>query len=145
MPEIARADLSEALLALGGVGVSDARSLGWLTPPPDAALTAAQELLQWLGATNANGELSEQGRRLLICRSIRASAAVVTRGEELGVASEACLAAALLSERDYPQRRAPPHGSGRTSRSRRERTVRRARADESLRRSRGPSTFGPTA
>jgi len=100
LPEIVRADLSEALLALGGAGISDARTLAWLTPPPEAALSAALELLQWLGATTAQGELSELGRRLLHLPIHPRLARVVTRGEELGVANEACLAAALLSERD---------------------------------------------
>jgi ATP-dependent helicase HrpB len=100
LPEIARADLSEALLALGGAGISDPRALGWLTPPPEAALTAAQELLQWLGATASSGQLTELGKRLLNLPIHPRLARVVTRGEELGVASEASLAAALLSERD---------------------------------------------
>jgi ATP-dependent helicase HrpB len=100
LPEIARADLSEALLALAGAGVSQPRELAWLTRPPEAALSAAQELLSWLGATTPEGDMTELGRRLLDLPLHPRLARVVTRGEELGVASEACLAAALLSERD---------------------------------------------
>jgi ATP-dependent helicase HrpB len=100
LPEIARADLSEAVLALAGAGIADPGALRWLTPPPDAALSAARELLSWLGATTARGDISEQGRRLLSLPLHPRLARVVTRGEELGVGSEACLAAALLSERD---------------------------------------------
>lgn len=100
LPEIARADLSEAVLALAGAGIADPGALSWLTPPPEAALTAARELLSWLGATTPQGDISEPGRRLLNLPLHPRLARVVTRGEELGVGSEACLAAALLSERD---------------------------------------------
>jgi ATP-dependent helicase HrpB len=100
LPEIARADLSEALLALAGAGISDPRGLRWLTPPPDAALSAAQDLLQWLGATTPQGDISPLGKRLLELPLHPRLARIVARGEELGVPSEASLAAALLSERD---------------------------------------------
>ena len=43
LPEVARADLSEAVLALAGAGIADPAALSWLTPPPEAALTAARE------------------------------------------------------------------------------------------------------
>ena len=100
LPEIARADLSEALLALAGAGIAQPRELGWLTPPPEAALSAAQDLLQWLAATTPQGDISLLGKRLLELPLHPRLARIVARGEELGVASEACLAAALLSERD---------------------------------------------
>lgn len=100
LPEIARADLSEAWLALAGAGIDEPGALGWLTAPPDAAFNAARELLQWLGATTPNGRISELGKRLLELPLHPRLARIVTRGEELGVANEACLAAALLSERD---------------------------------------------
>ena len=100
LPEIARADLSEALLALAGAGVTRPSALSWLTPPPESALAAAQELLGWLGALTPEGGLSESGRRLLALPLHPRLSRVVTRGAELGVTSEASLAAALLSERD---------------------------------------------
>jgi ATP-dependent helicase HrpB len=100
LPEIARADLSEALLSLAGAGIARPSELGWLTPPPEAALAAAQELLGWLGAVTPAGDITPQGQRLLRLPLHPRLARIVTRGEELGVGSEACLAAALLSERD---------------------------------------------
>jgi ATP-dependent helicase HrpB len=100
LPEIARADLSETLLALAGAGIPEPRELRWLTPPPDAALSAARDLLGWLGAITPTGDISELGRRLLQLPLHPRLARIVARGEELGAASEACLAAALLSERD---------------------------------------------
>lgn len=100
LPEIARADLSEALLSLYGAGIRQPQQLAWLTAPPEAALGAAQELLGWLGAVTPEGEITRLGRRLLELPLHPRLGRVVTRGAELGVASEACLAAALLSERD---------------------------------------------
>ena len=101
LPEIARADLSEALLALAGAGISAPRELAWFTTtPPDAALLAAEQLLGWLGAVTAKGDISPLGKRLLALPLHPRLARVVARGEELGVAAEGCLAAALLSERD---------------------------------------------
>jgi ATP-dependent helicase HrpB len=100
LPEIARADLSEALLALAGAGISRPRELGWLTPPPEAALAAAQELLGLLGATTTEGDISPLGKRLLELPLHPRLGRIVTRGAELGVAAETCLAAALLGERD---------------------------------------------
>jgi ATP-dependent helicase HrpB len=100
LPEIVRADLSETLLALAGAGLPEPRALRWLTPPPEAALAAARDLLGWLGALGPTGDISELGRRLLELPLHPRLARIVARGEQLGAASEACLAAALLSERD---------------------------------------------
>lgn len=100
LPEIARADLSEALLALAGAGVTRPSELTWLTPPPEASLAAARDLLTWLGALTPEGSLSESGKRLLAMPLHPRLSRIVTRGAELGVAGEASLAAALLSERD---------------------------------------------
>lgn len=100
LPEIARADLSEALLALAGAGIDQPEALRWLTPPPEAALSAARDLLRWLGAVSTQGAISPLGRRLLELPLHPRLARVVARGEELGVGSEASLAASLLAERD---------------------------------------------
>jgi ATP-dependent helicase HrpB len=100
LPEIARADLSETLLALASIGVREPARLGWLTRPPEAALAHAQELLRWLSAVDEHGSITALGRRLLEAPLHPRLARIALRGEELGVASEPCLAAALLSERD---------------------------------------------
>jgi ATP-dependent helicase HrpB len=100
LPEIARADLSEAVLALAGAGIARPEALGWLSPPPESALSAARELLHWLGAIDGAGVISKQGLRLLSLPLHPRLARVLTRGEELGVGREAALAASLLAERD---------------------------------------------
>jgi ATP-dependent helicase HrpB len=100
LPEIARADLSETILALASIGVEQPQALAWLTQPSEAALGHARELLRWLSAVTEQGAITALGRRLLEMPLHPRLARVVLRGEELGVGSEACLAAALLSERD---------------------------------------------
>jgi ATP-dependent helicase HrpB len=96
-PEIARADLSEALLVLRGIESSPPR---FLTEPPRAALTAAEELLSLLGATGPGGSLSAAGRRMLELPLHPRLARIVVEGERRGVGREAALVAALVGERD---------------------------------------------
>ena len=50
LPEIARADLAEVLLALAKLGVGDPDAIAWLDAPPAAAVGAARGLLSQLGA-----------------------------------------------------------------------------------------------
>ncbi len=100
LPEIARADLSEALLTLWGAKVRDVRTLAWLDPPPNARLEAAERLLELLGARSPDGSLSEIGRRLLAFPLHPRLARLCVEGERRGIGKRACQAAALLGERD---------------------------------------------
>jgi ATP-dependent helicase HrpB len=99
-PEILREDLAEAFLGLHGTGVKSESELRWLDPPPAAARAAAEGLLARLGAVDASGRLTEAGKRMLAFPLSPRLARVLVEGERRGVAEEACLAAALLSERD---------------------------------------------
>ena len=100
LPEVARADLSEALLSLHGAGVRSPGELAWLTPPPAPSLQAAEQLLRDLGAVSTEGELTAIGRRLLDFPLHPRQARIVVEGERRGVARDACALAALLGERD---------------------------------------------
>jgi ATP-dependent helicase HrpB len=99
-PEILRDDLAETFLALHGAGVTDPASLRFLDPPPPASLSAAEDLLRRLGALSDSGALTETGRRMLAFPVAPRLARVIVEGERRGIAREASLAAALLSERD---------------------------------------------
>ena len=99
-PEIARADLTGALLLLHGTGIDDPHQLRWLTPPPAASLGSAARLLHRLGALDDSGALTAVGRRMLKFPVHPRLARVLVEGERLGVASDVALAVALLSERD---------------------------------------------
>jgi ATP-dependent helicase HrpB len=99
-PEIARADLSEARLLLTAAGIVEIDQRDWLTPPTEAAWNAASALLEQLRALTKAGALTELGRAMLELPVHPRLARVALRGAELGAGEEACLAAALLSERD---------------------------------------------
>jgi ATP-dependent helicase HrpB len=103
-PEIARSDLAELALALATLGVADADALSWLEAPPAAAWGVARELLARLGAIERSGgragALTEVGRRMARLPVHPRLARLVVEGETRGVGDAACLAAALISERD---------------------------------------------
>jgi ATP-dependent helicase HrpB len=63
-PEILSADLSSFLLDLAQWGVADPQTLAFLDPPPRPAMTEARALLHELHAIDADGRITEQGRRL---------------------------------------------------------------------------------
>jgi ATP-dependent helicase HrpB len=98
--EIARADLSETLLALSAAGVLDRRQFPFFEAPPSAALDAAERLLAELGALQADGSPSALGRRMLAFPLHPRLARVLVEGERRGVAKAAASAVALLGERD---------------------------------------------
>jgi ATP-dependent helicase HrpB len=100
LPEIKRADLSETVLTLLGAGVRDPGSFPWFEPPQSSALQAAQDLLKRLGAIETDGALTATGRRMLAFPVHPRQSRLIVEGEKQGLAADACLAAALLSERD---------------------------------------------
>lgn len=62
-PEILRTDISSLLLQLGLWGPDSVSNLQWLTPPPFASLSRAEELLTGLCLWEA-GRLTEHGRKV---------------------------------------------------------------------------------
>jgi ATP-dependent helicase HrpB len=104
LPEIARADLAEARLALGALGVPDPDALAWLDPPPPAAWGAAHALLMELGALDGAGALTGIGRRMAGLPVPPRLARLVVEAEARGALDAGCLAAALVSERDIRSR-----------------------------------------
>jgi ATP-dependent helicase HrpB len=116
LPEVARADLAETVLALAAAGVPDPAAFPWYEPPPEASLQAALELLERLGARAADAPLTALGRRLLDFPLHPRLGRIVVEGERRGVATEAARAAALLGER--PLRREGPFDGGRGARPR---------------------------
>lgn len=97
-PEVQRLDLAEPLLALYGVGLSPGPG-DWLDAPSPGVVTSARQLLERLGLLSGE-TVTALGRRALTLPLSPRLARVVLEGERLGIAERACLAAALLSERD---------------------------------------------
>jgi ATP-dependent helicase HrpB len=101
-PEIQRLDLAEPLLALYGAGLTP-RAEDWLDAPSPSMLESAEKLLERLGLV-ADRQVTALGRRALALPLAPRLARVVLEGERMGISDTACLAAALLAERDIRQR-----------------------------------------
>ncbi|HNW43380.1 MAG TPA: ATP-dependent helicase HrpB [Elusimicrobiales bacterium] len=63
-PEMLRLDISEALLTLKACGYAGFGALRWLTPPSPEEGARAEKLLRELGATDAGGALTKEGRAM---------------------------------------------------------------------------------
>ena len=98
-PEIRSADLSPLLLDCAEWGVTDPRTLAWLDVPTDAALEAAREELSSLGALDADGRITADGKRLRQLPLPPRLARMVMKAAEHGAARDAADIAALLVER----------------------------------------------
>ncbi len=99
-PEIIDADLAPLALELAAWGVSDATALSWLDPPPQAALSAARDLLERLGAIDRRGGVTGEGRQMATLGVHPRLAHMLLRGKALGRGGLAADIAALLGERD---------------------------------------------
>ena len=84
-PEITRRELAQLCLHLEAMGIHDPRELDWLDAPPDAAINAAEVLLDKL---NARGEQAAELARLPVHPRL---------ARLLLAEPSACAAAALLS------------------------------------------------
>jgi ATP-dependent helicase HrpB len=63
-PEILEADLAPLMLELSQWGIQNINELLWLTPPPQAAVSQAKELLNQLGAIQ-NNKITSRGKEML--------------------------------------------------------------------------------
>ena len=106
LPEIARVDLSEAVLQLFAWGEADVRAFPWFEPPPTAALDQALTLLDALDALH-DGQLTDLGRAMAQLPLQPRLARLLEEGRRRKVAGRAALCAALLSEREPFRGRGP--------------------------------------
>jgi ATP-dependent helicase HrpB len=100
VPEIARMDLSEALLTLAGLGIRDASRFEWFEAPGEAAVQSASALLTRLGATDGAGELTATGRAMLRFPAHPRLARLLVEGERRGVGEAAAALAGLIAQGD---------------------------------------------
>ncbi|HJL17374.1 MAG TPA: ATP-dependent helicase HrpB [Sandaracinaceae bacterium LLY-WYZ-13_1] len=97
-PEIARADLTETVLALRAAG-EDPRAFPYFEAPPPAALDAADALLARLDAV-AGGRLTATGRALLRLPVHPRLGRVALEAKRRGLPEEGALLASLIGERE---------------------------------------------
>jgi ATP-dependent helicase HrpB len=99
-PEIVEADLIPLALELASWGARDANALRWLDPPPVAMLASARDVLQRLGALDAEGRITSHGREMASIGVHPRFAHMLLRARAMGRLPLAADLAALLSERD---------------------------------------------
>jgi len=98
-PEILSADLSSFVLDLAQWGASDPGKLAFLDPPPQAALSEAKTLLTELGALDAQGRITDEGRKLRALPLPPRLARMVVDAAAEGAGDLAAQIAAVLTER----------------------------------------------
>lgn len=96
--EISRSDLSESLLLLSALGVSNFQSFSWFEAPPAKALDSAKGFLIAIGAISEKGELTKTGEGLRELPVHPRIAKLLLEGQAIGLGKLACELAALLSE-----------------------------------------------
>jgi ATP-dependent helicase HrpB len=97
-PEILAVDLSSFALDLAAWG-SPPEQLAFLDPPPRPALAEAQALLAELGALDADGRITDEGRRLRLLPLPPRLARMVVDAAAQDAALQAAEIAAIISER----------------------------------------------
>lgn len=98
-PEILSADLSSLVLDLAQWGVADPSTLAFLDPPPAPALNEARSLLRELGAIDAEGRITAEGRSLRNLPLPPRLARLIVDANRTGNGPAAAEIAVLLTER----------------------------------------------
>src|SRR5579871_5830105 len=98
-PEILSADLSSLVLDLAQWGVSDPATLSFLDPPPAPALKEARSLLRELGALDADGRITEEGKSLRALALPPRLSRMIVDAHRFGAGEAAADIAAVLTER----------------------------------------------
>jgi len=98
-PEILRLDVSEALLTLKACGLGGFGDLRWLDPPAPRDAERAEQLLRDLGAADADGTLTAEGRAMAKYPLHPRYSRMMAEGVRLGCARECALIAAAAQGR----------------------------------------------
>ncbi|WP_237054915.1 ATP-dependent helicase HrpB [Microbulbifer sediminum] len=99
-PEILNSDLAPLVLELAQWGVCDPDELHWLDLPPPGPLAQARDLLQRLEALDTELRITPHGAAMLELGTHPRLAHMMLHSRDWNMQREACLLAALLSERD---------------------------------------------
>ena len=99
-PEIVEADLIPLALELASWGTLEPGALRWLDPPPAAMLASARDVLERLGALDADGRITKHGREMAGIGVHPRFAHMLLKARAMGRLPLAADLAALLGERD---------------------------------------------
>jgi ATP-dependent helicase HrpB len=100
LPEVKRLDLAEVVLTLKASGVTDVKNFRWLEPPTPHALERAEMLLEDLGATDHQSQITNLGRRMLAFPLHPRYSRMLLAAGEMGCVRPVALIAALTQGRD---------------------------------------------
>jgi len=100
VPEIKRVDLSETILLLLSSGWGEAATFPWYEKPDDKALQRALTVLADLGAVDAQGKLTNLGRRMAVFPAHPRYARMLLAAGDLDCVYEVCRIAGLAQGRD---------------------------------------------
>jgi ATP-dependent helicase HrpB len=100
VPEIKRVDLSETILLLLSSGWGEAATFPWYEKPDDKALQRALTVLADLGAVEAQGKLTNLGRRMSVFPAHPRYARMLLAAGDLDCVYEVCRIAGLAQGRD---------------------------------------------
>ncbi|MGD7652407.1 MAG: ATP-dependent helicase HrpB [Verrucomicrobiales bacterium] len=105
-PEVRRLDLAEAVLLLKASGVAEIRDFRWFDSPAEDSLQRAEHLLHDLGALDADGNLTDEGRKMAALPLEPRFARLLLAGYEHGCVAEAAfIAAAVQGEGIFTNKR----------------------------------------
>jgi ATP-dependent helicase HrpB len=105
-PEVRRVDLAETVLLLKAAGVEEVRGFRWLDAPLEESLRRAESLLRDLGAVDAAGALTAEGRAMASLPLEPRYSRLMLAGVEQGcVAEMAFIAAAVQGEGIFVSKR----------------------------------------
>lgn len=105
-PEVRRVDLAEVVLLLKSAGIAEVRDFRWLDAPTPDSLLRAESLLHDLGALDATGALTDEGRAMASLPLEPRYARLMLAGVEQGcVAEMAFIAAAVQGEGIFVSKR----------------------------------------
>ena len=98
-PEMLTSDLAPLLLTLAQWGTAEPAKLAWLDAPPSAALAAAKQTLQELGALDGAAAITPHGRSMASLPMAPPLAHMLLYAAQHGAAASAAKLALLLQER----------------------------------------------
>jgi ATP-dependent helicase HrpB len=108
-PEIQRIDLTESLLFLSAMGISDFQNFSWFESPSAAALQKFKEDLLSLGAIDGSGNITPVGKNMTRFPMSPRLAKLLLTAQQFNASSLGASLVAIIQERDFVKDSAISH------------------------------------